>query len=78
MHSTELRSEAPWIEVHSTEAFLFNWGDASRIEVCSTKAFNLNWAGIEVRTNEAFNLNFYFHTLKLPRPTALTEKIAIQ
>ena len=26
--STESRCEAPWIEVHSTEVFLLNWGDA--------------------------------------------------
>ena len=53
--------------MRSTEAFLFNWGDASgievrstesnceapRIEVCSTEAFNLNWAGIEVRSSES-------------------------
>ena len=61
-----LRREAPWIEVRSTKAFLFNWGDASGIEVCSTEsrrkalwievcsteAFNLNWAGIEVHSTE--------------------------
>ena len=74
------------IEVRSTEAFLFNWGNASKIEVHitksrrkapwikvhSTEAFNLNWAGIEVRSTEsrceapwievhsteAFNLNW--------------------
>ena len=58
--------------MHSTEAFLFNRGDAFRIEVrstesrCeepwieghSTEAFNLNWAGIEGRSTEAFNLNW--------------------
>ena len=53
--------------MHSTEAFLFNWGDASGIEVHSTEprckapwievrgteAFNLNWTGIEVRSTES-------------------------
>ena len=53
--------------MHSTEAFLFNWGDASRIEGHSTKTrheapyiegrstevFNLNWAGIEVCSTES-------------------------
>ena len=54
--------------MHCTEAFLFNWGDASGIEVrctesrCeapwiemrSTEAFNLNWAGIEKRSTESW------------------------
>ena len=42
--------EAPGIEVRNTEAFLFNWGDASGIEGRSTEAFILNWAGIDVHT----------------------------
>ena len=70
MCRTESRREVPWIEVHSTEAFLSNWGDASGIElrstesrcnapcfvVHSTDAFNLNW--VEMRCTKAFNLNW--------------------
>ena len=53
--------------MRSTEAILFNWGDASirdreaqhRVKarmpwkVRSTKVFNLNWAGIKVRSTES-------------------------
>ena len=39
--------------MRSTEAFLFNWGNASGIEVCSTEAFNFNWAEIEVRSTQS-------------------------
>ena len=40
MHSIESRSEAPWIEERSTEAFNLN---KARIEVRSTETFNFYW-----------------------------------
>ena len=65
-----VKAQSTWIELHSTEAFLFNWGDASGIEerstesrseapwieLRSTEAFNLKWAEIEVRS-QAFLFN---------------------
>ena len=57
MRSTESRCEAAGIEVRSTEAFLFNWGDAPGIKVRSTESRRkVPW--IEVRNTEAFNLNW--------------------
>ena len=55
--STESKREALWIEVRSTEAFLFNWSDAFRIEVRSTKSRSkAPW--IEVCSTEAFLFNW--------------------
>ena len=54
VRSIESRCEAPWIEVCITEAFLFNWADASGIEVCSTESM-CEAPRIEVRSTEAFN-----------------------
>ena len=42
--------------MRSTEAFLFNWGDASGIEVRSTES-RCEEPWIKVRSSEAFNLN---------------------
>ena len=75
MRNTELQALASLGVKHlgsryiarSTEVFLFTWGDAPGIEVRSTEsrcealwievrtteAFNLNWAVIEVRSTES-------------------------
>ena len=52
-----MQHEAPWFEVHNTEAFLFNWGDAFGIEMRSTES-RCKAPLIEVRSDEAYLFNW--------------------